>query len=118
MQAMISSYRLTKALSGALTCACLFHATAQSVLTNGLIAYYPFNGNTQDESGHGNHATPVGNYQFLTNGLLGGAVRLIGDFSQFYNGGGHILLPQFSSNLNSGFSVSLWVKDEVPGTGP
>lgn len=29
---------------------------AQSWLTNGLVAYYPFNGNANDESGHGNNA--------------------------------------------------------------
>lgn len=30
-------------------------------LTNGLIAYYPFNGNANDASGHGNHGQFIGN---------------------------------------------------------
>ena len=32
---------------------------AQSFLTNGLVAYYPFNGNANDASGHGNNATNI-----------------------------------------------------------
>jgi hypothetical protein len=92
--------------------ACLILATsvcarAQNTFTNGLVAYYPFNGNANDASGNGNHATPAGNYEFLTNGLSGGAIRILGDFSQFYSGGGHVLLPTFGSNMNSGFSLSL-----------
>src|SRR4051812_10700282 len=31
-------------------------AQAQDTLTNGLVAYYPFNGNASDESGNGNDA--------------------------------------------------------------
>jgi hypothetical protein len=33
---------------------------AASGPTNGLVAYYPFNGNANDESGNGNHGTVVG----------------------------------------------------------
>jgi hypothetical protein len=32
---------------------------AQSFLTNGLVAYYPFNGNANDLSGNGHHATNI-----------------------------------------------------------
>jgi uncharacterized protein YjbI with pentapeptide repeats len=35
-------------------------APAQSFLTNGLVAYYPFNGNANDESGYGNNLTNYG----------------------------------------------------------
>ncbi|NOS71676.1 MAG: LamG domain-containing protein [Verrucomicrobia bacterium] len=100
-----------------LTIGGLFQTQAQDEFTNGLVAYYPFNGNANDASGNGNNATPAGNYQFLTNGLSGGAIRIIGDNSQYYAGGGHVILPTFSSTLNSGFSLSLWVRDEVPGGG-
>ena len=31
---------------------------SQSFLTNGLVAYYPFNGNANDASGNGNNGTP------------------------------------------------------------
>jgi hypothetical protein len=35
----------------------LTDATAQTFLTNGLVAYYPFNGNANDASGNSNNAT-------------------------------------------------------------
>ena len=53
------------------------------LLTNGLIAYYPFNGSAADASGNGNNANVQGTYQYLTNGAL----HLIGDNSLLYNGG-------------------------------
>ena len=40
-----------------LTFGVMFHAQGQSWLTNGLAAYYPFNGNANDASGSGNHGT-------------------------------------------------------------
>ena len=33
---------------------------AEFVSTNGLLAYYPFNGNANDASGHGNNGAVVG----------------------------------------------------------
>ncbi|MBN2314855.1 MAG: hypothetical protein JXM79_13065 [Sedimentisphaerales bacterium] len=33
-------------------------------LTDGLIAYYPFDGNANDMSGNGNNATPYNDYKF------------------------------------------------------
>jgi hypothetical protein len=38
----------------------IHHASAQSVLTNGLVAFYPFEGNANDASGNGNNGTVVG----------------------------------------------------------
>src|ERR1039458_1137621 len=52
---------------------------SQSFVTNGLVAYYPFNGNANDASGNGNNANVQGTYQYLphasaqsfvTNGLV------------------------------------------------
>lgn len=42
---------------------------AQSFLTNGLVAYYPFNGNANDASGNGNNGTILG--ATLTTNRLG-----------------------------------------------
>ncbi|NBT48518.1 MAG: DUF5011 domain-containing protein, partial [Actinobacteria bacterium] len=84
----------------------------------GLVAYYPFNGNANDESGNGNHSTPRGNTQFLNNGLSGGTLRINGDFSLYDSGGGWVQLPLFSTKLNAGFTFSLWVKDEQMGGYP
>jgi hypothetical protein len=46
-------------LTTALLAIFLANANAQSFITNGLVAYYPFNGNANDVSGHGNNATTV-----------------------------------------------------------
>ena len=87
-------------------------------LTDGLVAFYPFEGNANDASGKGNNATPAGNYLYLTNGITGGALRIIGDNSLYYAGGGHVLLPTFGSDINSVYTFSMWVKDEVIGVWP
>jgi hypothetical protein len=51
-----------KSLFGILTItlALAAQAQAQSFLTNGLVAYYPFNGNANDESGNGHNLANVG----------------------------------------------------------
>lgn len=95
-----------------------FGQTTPPNLTNGLVAFYPFEGNANDVSGSGNNATAAGNFLYLTNGLSDGAIRIIGDNSQYFAGGGHVMLPNLGSNMNTAFTCSLWVKDEVPGTGP
>ncbi len=105
-------------LLAAATLASAYAQTTPSNLTNGLVAFYPFEGNANDASGSGNNATPAGSFQYLANGLTGGAIRINGDFSQYYAGGGRVMLPTFGSNMNSGFSLSLWVKDEVIGVEP
>jgi hypothetical protein len=51
----LSSLTITTALLGIF----LTNATAQSFITNGLVAYYPFNGNANDASGNSNNATTV-----------------------------------------------------------
>lgn len=84
------------------------NTNAQTFLTNGLIAFYPFNQNANDASGNGNNANVQGTYQFLTNGTL----HLIGDGQLFYSGGGYVALPNYG-NLNSGFTISIWVANET-----
>lgn len=80
---------------------------AQTYLTNGLVAFYPFNGNANDASGNGNNSNVQGTYQF-TNGIL----HLIGDGALYYSGGGYVALPNYG-NLNSGFTISIWVANET-----
>ena len=48
------------ALITALLAFFLTAATAQNFITNGLVAYYPFNGNANDASGNGNNGTANG----------------------------------------------------------
>src|SRR5213593_1909039 len=47
-------------LLGAALAALPLTASGQSWLTNGLVAYYPFNGNANDESGNGNNGSVLG----------------------------------------------------------
>jgi hypothetical protein len=51
--------KTTKALFGifTITAALAMQVHAQTFLTNGLVAYYPFNGNANDMSGNGNNGT-------------------------------------------------------------
>jgi hypothetical protein len=64
-------------------------------LNTGLLAYYPFNGNFNDESGNGNHAT-ANNGAFLTTDFAGAANSCAG-----FDGSNDYLLVPANSTLNS-----------------
>ena len=81
---------------------------AYSDLGEGLIAYYPFNGNANDESGNGNHATAYNNYSYES-GIVGDAIHLVGS-GHTGLGGGHVLLPTFPLNTMDEFTIAIWVK--------
>jgi hypothetical protein len=72
-------------------------------LTTGLVAFYPFNGNANDESGNGNHGTVNGAaLDFDRNGL--------NNSSYFFNSN-NISVPHNNNlgfNSTSAFSVSIW----------
>jgi hypothetical protein len=82
--------------------------------TDGLIAYYPFNGNANDESGYGNNGVVHG--ALLSTGKDGGANSSYG-----FNGYGagtdsndYIDLGDSSPLVdlpNSDFTISVWIKD-------
>jgi hypothetical protein len=79
------------------------------VPTNGLIAWYPFNGNANDESGNGNNGTVNG--ATLTSDRFGNVEKAY----SFDGSGNNIQLGNipFSSfdNLDgSDFTISLWYK--------
>ena len=80
------------------------------VPVNGLVGWYPFNGNANDESGNGN------------NGTVNGALLSTDRFSQSnkaYSFGGNqqgIIINQNIFNLGSGnisFSISLWLLSDL-----
>ena len=48
---------------------------AHAGLTDGLVAYYPFNGNAHDESGHGYDGTESGNVEYVK-GVVGTALAV------------------------------------------
>jgi Concanavalin A-like lectin/glucanases superfamily len=75
---------------------------SQSFLTNGLVAYYPFNGNAHDASGNGHDGTNHG-------GVL--VPDRFGYPNQAYLFGGpaaYITAPFSSSVFNGDFTVSVW----------
>jgi hypothetical protein len=87
-------------------------------LNVGLVAYYPFNGNVKDESGNANHGSANGSHAFPDGGISGKAFRGNGDGSQFYAGGGFVSLPSFKAEMNDAMTLSFWVSDEAPSSGP
>jgi PKD repeat protein len=84
---------------------CCFNLTAD--LSDALIAYYPFNGNANDESGNGNNG--IVNGATLTTDRLGNAN------SAFYFAGDNAYnSPHINANINFNqnqdcFSLSFWV---------
>lgn len=74
-----------------------------SNLLQGLIAYYPFNGNAKDASGNNNNLTPVGNPSFVS-GVLGIASSAIS-----FNGSSYCETSGLLVRSNP-FTWSLWVE--------
>ena len=76
------------------------------------LAYYPFNGNANDESGKGNHGTVFG--ASLTTNRFGRAASAYA----FDGDGDYIEVPHSPSldlgALNSSYSVAAWVKASNP----
>lgn len=83
-------------------CSCSILKTAR-IPVDGLVAYFPFNGNADDESGNNN------------NGIVNGATLTAdrhnkSNSAYFFEGRNDIEIPNssFFNNMNS-FSVSVWV---------
>jgi len=81
-------------------------------LNEGLIAYYPFNGNANDESGNGNHGLVTG--AILTEDRFGNA-----ESAYSFDGDDYIDVGNNDSlNIIQGsFSISVWVKSNDANTG-
>ena len=73
---------------------------AYANLNDGLVAYYPFNGNPNDESGNGNHG-------IVKNAVLSKDRFSVSEKSYSFDGNSYIQLPPL--NFNSQLSISLWV---------
>jgi len=73
---------------------------AQSFLTNGLVAYYPVNGNANDASGNGNNGTAF-------NGVTYGASPL-GSAATFNGSNQYIALPN-SITINEDLTITFWI---------
>jgi hypothetical protein len=81
-----------------------------SSLKNGLVAYYPFDGNANDNSGNGNHG--VVHSAILTNDRFGNALN-----AYSFNGASYLEVPGQEMNFAVNMSFSLWMKftvDNIP----
>ena len=101
-----TNMKTVKTLFGILTitAALAIQVQAQTFLTNGLVAYYPFNGNANDASGSGNNGTVYGGVTLTTNRF--------GNANQAYLFGGsseYITVPCSSTVFSNDFTVSVWV---------
>jgi hypothetical protein len=79
-------------------------AVAQTFLTNGLVAYYPFNGNANDESGNGNNGTVQGST--LTTDRFGvpGHAYAFNGFNDL------VVIPEtLFGPTNPAVTISLWI---------
>ncbi|MBU6192824.1 MAG: hypothetical protein KGQ39_06560, partial [Bacteroidetes bacterium] len=76
------------------------------VPTNGLVGWWGFNGNAQDNSGNGNHGTVNGGTTLSSDrfGAINGSYFLDGGDCDFARG---IVLPTIINNT-SDFSISFW----------
>jgi hypothetical protein len=102
----------TRILFGILTitAALAVQVQAQSFLTNGLVAYYPFDGNTRDYSGSLNDCTAAGGVSYGTNrfGVASGCLQL--------DGVDAYVTTTNMPILNNAFSYTGWIK--VDGSTP
>ncbi|MEY4330367.1 MAG: hypothetical protein RL609_1115, partial [Bacteroidota bacterium] len=82
----------------------LFTISAQ-IPSDGLVAWYPFNGNANDESGNGRNGV-------VTDAVLGQDRNGNANSAYYFNGtSAYIELPQFEEYNNSNqISISVWVK--------
>ena len=74
---------------------------SQSFLTNGLVAYYPFNGNANDASGNGNNGTVYG--ATLTTDRFGNTNQ-----AYLFGGTAYITVPLNSALFGTNFTASVW----------
>lgn len=80
------------------------NAASFNPLSKKLVAYFPFNGNAQDESGYGNAGTQD-NVSFV-DGFDGKA-----ESAAFFNGAAGVSVPESDSlRLSSRFTFSTWVR--------
>ncbi|MFI5252704.1 MAG: LamG-like jellyroll fold domain-containing protein [Bacteroidota bacterium] len=85
----------------------LYHEGGWTGLDHGLLAYYPFNGNANDESGNGNNGTVYG--AILTTDRFGNSNR-----SYHFDGVDDSISVGNRINIsNSSFTVDVWAKHDT-----
>jgi len=96
---------LLVAMGAALTTQTLFAQVPSYVPTNGLVGYWPFNGNANDESGIGNNGTVNG--ATLTSDRFGNS-----NSAYSFDGNDDVVIPSSVSieTISNSFSISVWSK--------
>lgn len=91
-------------LTNSMSMLSLIETTDNSV---GLLAYYPFNGNANDESGNRNNGSPINspNYRIGRSTAAGSALQLNGTNQ-------YVSLPS-SINITNDVSISFWIKTNL-----
>ena len=90
----------------------VFSANGQVFLTNGLVAYYPFNGNANDASGTGNNGIVYG--ATLTTNRFGNANAA---YNFAGNGTTYISVPSSPSLvITNTITMAVWIKSKGGGT--
>jgi hypothetical protein len=89
-----------------------FSTTAQSSLDSGLVAYFPFNGNTIDVSGNGHDGTINGNAALVPDRFnTSDRAFTFPDQSSSIS-----LANSVNMNLETGFTINAWIKYKSGGT--
>jgi hypothetical protein len=88
----------------------MFSSVAQAGISDGLVAYYPFNGNANDESGNGNHGIIYGDPEIIP-GIEGTSFKFDGTND-------YIVSPNFILSNRNQLSYTLWIKPDPSTTWP
>ena len=111
---------MKKHLITLITLAITLASTAQVpsyVPTNGLVGWWPFNGNANDESGNGNNGTTMNGANFGAdrNGQLNCSAEFTTDVTvpTPANVGQYILIPHNTNMSVINFSISVWINPLV-----
>ena len=83
------------------------------VPTNGLVGYWPFNGNANDVSGGGRNGIvhSVNSTVNYPTGVNGSCINLTGS-GQTGTNGDYVIIPPVGFNNMSSYTVSIWVKHD------
>ena len=91
-----------------------FSQVPNYVPTNGLVGWWPFNGNVNDESGNGNHGVINAGGTGLQPTLSNDRNNIANSAYTFPGSGAHMTLPPTNINpIVNAFTYSLWLKQNL-----
>ena len=104
--------RIKRTIATIITLLFALHIHGQAFLTNGLVAYYPFNSNANDLSGHNNNGIVVG--ATLTTNRFGTPNSA---YSFAGNGTTYISIPDSPSlDMTNSVTVTAWIRTTGGGS--